>query len=147
MPSSSTDSAESEYLLISSRETVSALTVTGDLKLAGNLRVTGDFKLGGSIKEARDVRVKGNADIRGDANVLGGLTVGKNLSVGLTLAVHGTLTTTLPNVSQSIIYETSTGNDRLWNVNPDNDTVTVIDTVMSAFVAELRPHQLAGFHR
>lgn len=34
----------------------------------------------------------------------------------------------LPRNSTTIIVETSTGQDRIWNVNPDNDTVSVIDS-------------------
>ena len=40
-------------------------------------------------------------------------------------------------VSMSIVYETRSGNDRVWNVNPDNDTVTVIDAVTNAKLAEI----------
>ena len=39
------------------------------------------------------------------------------------------LTNQRPTVSMSIVYEERTGNDRVWNVNPDNNTVTVSDAV------------------
>ncbi len=42
-----------------------------------------------------------------------------------------------PSVSQSVIYEKRAGNDRLWSVNPDNDSVSVIDVVSGTKLAEI----------
>ncbi|MCB1094028.1 MAG: DUF1929 domain-containing protein [Verrucomicrobiae bacterium] len=47
------------------------------------------------------------------------------------------LTANRPVESQSVVYESRTGNDRVWNVNPDNDTVTVHDAVMQLKLAEI----------
>ncbi|MGK0186640.1 MAG: mono/diheme cytochrome c family protein [Verrucomicrobiales bacterium] len=48
------------------------------------------------------------------------------------------LTLNRPVESQSIIYETrSAANDRVWNVNPDNDTVAVHDAVTQLKLAEI----------
>jgi len=42
--------------------------------------------------------------------------------------IHRPLASGNPRVSSSIIYESRIGNyDRLWNVNPDNDSVTVVN--------------------
>ena len=51
--------------------------------------------------------------------------------------VHAPLTTTRPAESMSIIYEARTGNDRIWNVNPDNNTVTIYDTATATKVADI----------
>lgn len=63
-------------------------------------------------------------------------------------AVHAPLTTKKPAVSSSIIFEDRvTGNDRVWLVNPDTDSVTVLDAVTRAKLAEtsvgLAPRSLA----
>ncbi len=63
-------------------------------------------------------------------------------------AVHAPLTAKKPNVSSSIILEDRTAaNDRVWLVNPDTDSVTVIDAVTRAKLAEtsvgLAPRSLA----
>lgn len=50
-------------------------------------------------------------------------------------AVHFPLTPTPPRVSMNITYEDS--RDRVWNVNPDNDTVTVFDALIETKVAEI----------
>ena len=60
-------------------------------------------------------------------------------------AVHHPLTATPPTVSMSIAYE---GNrDRVWNVNPDNDTATVFDALTEVKIAEVavgqRPRSVA----
>ncbi|MEZ4866052.1 MAG: putative Ig domain-containing protein [Caldilineaceae bacterium] len=52
-------------------------------------------------------------------------------------AVHLPLTTNQPVASMSVIYEARSGNDRIWNVNPDNDTVSVFDAVTNNKVAEI----------
>ncbi len=51
--------------------------------------------------------------------------------------VHAPLTINRPAESMSIIYEAHTGNDRIWNVNPDNNTVTVYNTVTATKVADI----------
>ncbi len=43
-----------------------------------------------------------------------------------------------PAVSMSVIYEKSTTIDRLWNVNPDNNTVTAFHPLMHTKIAEIR---------
>ncbi|MBE2283655.1 MAG: DUF1929 domain-containing protein [Prosthecobacter sp.] len=63
-------------------------------------------------------------------------------------AVFAPLTTKKPSVSSSIVFEDrATGNDRVWLVNPDTDSVTVIDAVTRAKLAEtsvgLAPRSLA----
>ncbi|GEP45049.1 hypothetical protein BGE01nite_43400 [Brevifollis gellanilyticus] len=51
--------------------------------------------------------------------------------------IYPALTTRKPNVSSSIILEDrATANDRVWVVNPDNDSVTVFDAVTRAKLAE-----------
>ncbi|WP_447971273.1 putative Ig domain-containing protein [Nitrospira sp. M1] len=52
-------------------------------------------------------------------------------------AIHRPLTESHPNSSMSIRYEVRGGNDRVWNVNPDNDTVSVYDTVTQSKIAEI----------
>lgn len=53
-------------------------------------------------------------------------------------AVHAPLTSRRPVASSPISYESrSSGNDRLWVVNPDNDSVSVIDTVTRQRLAEI----------
>ncbi len=62
-------------------------------------------------------------------------------------AVHAPLTAQKPTNSSSIVFESRSGNDRLWSVNPDNNTVTAFDTEMNAKLAEItvssRPAALA----
>lgn len=63
-------------------------------------------------------------------------------------AVHAPLTTRKPTISSSIILEDRTAaNDRVWLVNPDTDSVTVIDAVTRAKLAEasvgIAPRSLA----
>ncbi len=53
-------------------------------------------------------------------------------------AVYAPLTAARPTASSSIAYEPRSGaNSRLWVVNPDNDSVTVFDTVTRAKLAEV----------
>ncbi len=53
-------------------------------------------------------------------------------------AVYAALTTLKPAASSSIVYEhPATGNDRVWCVNPDNNSVTAFDTVSRARYAEI----------
>ena len=62
-------------------------------------------------------------------------------------AVHGPLTAMRPESSMSVAYESRSGNDRVWNVNPDNDSVSVFDVVTHNKVAEIvvgdKPRSLA----
>jgi len=52
--------------------------------------------------------------------------------------VFAPLTATKPTSSSSIVYgDRSSANDRLWVVNPDNDSVTVFDAVTRAKLAEV----------
>ena len=51
--------------------------------------------------------------------------------------IHLPLTANKPAGSSTIAYETRTGNDRVWVVNQDNDSVTVIDAVTHAKLAEI----------
>lgn len=53
-------------------------------------------------------------------------------------AVFAPATAAKPTASSSIAYEDrSSGNDRLWVVNPDNDSVTIFDAVTRAKLAEV----------
>jgi len=53
-------------------------------------------------------------------------------------SVHNPLNTTSPAVSQSVVYEARVaGNDRVWNVNPDNGSVSVFDATTHEKVGEL----------
>ncbi len=52
-------------------------------------------------------------------------------------AIHQPLTANQPVASMSILYEDRTGNDRVWTVNPDSDTVSVFDAVTNAKLAEI----------
>lgn len=63
-------------------------------------------------------------------------------------AVHAPLTARQPARSSSILFEDrATGNDRIWSVNPDNDSVTAIDSVTRTRLAEIStgtlPHSVA----
>lgn len=72
---------------------------------------------------------------------------GSTVPVTFVQAVHHPPTVGQPAASTTIIYETRTGNDRIWNVNPDNDTVSVFDIVTFNKLAEPwvgdRPSSLA----
>ncbi|WP_395745181.1 Ig-like domain-containing protein [Prosthecobacter sp.] len=53
-------------------------------------------------------------------------------------AVYAALTTRKPATSSSIVYEhPASGNDRVWCVNPDNNSVSAFDTVTRARYAEI----------
>ncbi|OYW76560.1 MAG: hypothetical protein B7Z37_08170 [Verrucomicrobia bacterium 12-59-8] len=53
-------------------------------------------------------------------------------------AVYAALTTRKPAASSSIVYEhPASGNDRVWCVNPDNNSVTAFDGVTLARYAEI----------
>ncbi|MEM7384375.1 MAG: PKD domain-containing protein, partial [Verrucomicrobiota bacterium] len=62
---------------------------------------------------------------------------GASIELNFLQNVHPALASNLPAVSQTVIYEERTGNDRVWNVNPDNDTVTVTDALMNIKLAEI----------
>jgi YVTN family beta-propeller protein len=52
-------------------------------------------------------------------------------------SVHAALTTQRPTMSSSILFEPrTTGNARVWAVNPDNDSVSVFDAVTLTRLAE-----------
>lgn len=52
--------------------------------------------------------------------------------------VYATLTARAPVASSSIVYEDRvSGNDRLWSINHDNDSVSVFDAVTRARLAEI----------
>ena len=53
-------------------------------------------------------------------------------------AVYAALTARKPSASSSIVYEhPASGNDRVWCVNPDNNSVTAFDVVTRAPYAEI----------
>ncbi|MEZ5327257.1 MAG: putative Ig domain-containing protein [Verrucomicrobiales bacterium] len=53
---------------------------------------------------------------------------GQSTQVSYRQVIHPIATAHSPAISQSILYEQRAGaHDRVWNVNPDNDSVTVID--------------------
>ncbi len=53
-------------------------------------------------------------------------------------AVHAALTARAPTASASIVFEDrAAANDRVWCVNPDNDSVSVFDVVTRARVGEI----------
>ena len=62
-------------------------------------------------------------------------------------AVYSPMTANTPTHSSSIVYEKIAGNDRVWSVNPDNNTVTAFDAEMHGKLAEIsvsaRPQSLA----
>lgn len=58
-------------------------------------------------------------------------------SVTFYQVIHAALTARKPTVSSNIVFEDlATGNDRVWVVNQDADTVTVFDAVTRAKLAE-----------
>ena len=52
-------------------------------------------------------------------------------------AIHEVHTVNRPTHSSTILYEEQSGNDRVWNVNPDNNSVSVFDTVTDQKLAEI----------
>jgi YVTN family beta-propeller protein len=53
-------------------------------------------------------------------------------------AVHAPLTARKPNTSSSIAFQDlATGNDRVWSVNPDNNSVSAFDVVTRARYTEI----------
>ena len=65
--------------------------------------------------------------------------LGATASSQLVQAVHYPATANAPSVSSAIVYEqnTSPSQDRVWNVNPDNNTVTVFNSNLSTKLAEI----------
>ena len=64
--------------------------------------------------------------------------LGQSLQISFHQAIHAALTPNSPAVSQSVVYESRpAANDRIWNVNPDNDTVSVFDLITDAKLAEI----------
>ncbi len=67
---------------------------------------------------------------------------GVELSTTFWQSIHEPLTAGRPAASGTIAYETRDGlSDRVWNVNPDNDSVAVIDTAMLTRLAEITVEQ------
>ena len=62
---------------------------------------------------------------------------GTTKSTTFNQAVHGPLSATRPVTSMTVIYEKREGNDRVWNVNPDNNTASAFDTATDAKLTEL----------
>ena len=63
---------------------------------------------------------------------------GQSSTIMFTQTIHAPLTANKPAVSQSVVYEArNNANDRIWNVNPDNDTVSVFDAVSNQKVREI----------
>ncbi len=63
---------------------------------------------------------------------------GREVNTSYRQAVHAALTGGKPSASASIVFEDRpSANDRVWCVNPDNDSVSVFDAVSRARVAEI----------
>lgn len=62
-------------------------------------------------------------------------------------AIYAPVTASQATNSSSIVFEKNDDNDRIWNANPDNNTVTVYDTEVHALLAEIpvgiAPHIVA----
>ena len=70
------------------------------------------------------------------------LTVNDDAGIPITVSfvqtIHAPLTASEPTRSSRVVYEGRTGsNDRVWVINQDNDSVTVIDAVTKMKVAEI----------
>lgn len=64
-------------------------------------------------------------------------TTGATSSSSFIQNVHPALTANAPKVSQSVIVEERAEGDRVWNVNPDNDTVSIFESATGVRVAEI----------
>lgn len=64
-------------------------------------------------------------------------SVGAIKTISFVQAVHEALTINRPNVSSTLLYQSRNGNNYLWNVNPDNGTVSVFDTVTNIKLQEI----------
>jgi len=63
---------------------------------------------------------------------------GREITSSYHQAVHAPLTAAQPRASSSILYEDLPGiHDRIWVVNPDNDTVSVFGSISRAKLAEV----------
>jgi YVTN family beta-propeller protein len=63
---------------------------------------------------------------------------GAEITTSFYQAIHAILTALKPTQSSSIVFEDrATGNDRIWCVNPDNNSVSVFDAVTRARLAEV----------
>ncbi|MEM7111379.1 MAG: PKD domain-containing protein [Chloroflexota bacterium] len=60
---------------------------------------------------------------------------GQEVSKQFSQLIHRPLTANPPTVSMSIVYEPA--NNRVWNVNPDNNTVTVINATTGQKIDEI----------
>ncbi|MFK7916393.1 MAG: putative Ig domain-containing protein, partial [Pseudomonadales bacterium] len=58
-------------------------------------------------------------------------------SITFTQAVHGTHTAVRARNSSTIVVDNSSGLERIWNVNPDNNSVSVIDASSQTLIAEI----------
>jgi YVTN family beta-propeller protein len=65
-------------------------------------------------------------------------STGAEVTTSFHQAIHAALTAQRPRHSSSIAFEDrATGNDRIWCVNPDNNSVSVIDATTRARIAEV----------
>ncbi len=65
-------------------------------------------------------------------------STGAEVTTSYHQAIHAPLTALKPTRSSSIVFEDrATGNDRIWCVNPDNNSVSVFDSVTRARLAEV----------
>lgn len=63
---------------------------------------------------------------------------GTNKQIQFIQSIHRSLTANAPKSSSSILYEVVAGSaNRIWNVNPDNDSVTVYNAHNSDKIAEI----------
>lgn len=63
--------------------------------------------------------------------------LGRMKSASYYQSIYSTLTATKPTASSAIAYETRTAaNNRVWVVNPDNNTVSIFDAVTNAKLGE-----------
>lgn len=64
-------------------------------------------------------------------------TLGQAIQLSFRQSIHAAITTDAPGVSQSLAFEDRPGGGRVWNVNPDNHTVSVFNAVTHAKIAEI----------
>ncbi|MEM7799605.1 MAG: galactose oxidase-like domain-containing protein [Chloroflexota bacterium] len=65
---------------------------------------------------------------------------GETQKVQFIQSIYGTPTVNRPSRSTTILYESesrSGGSDRVWNVNPDNNSVSITDAQTTALIAEI----------
>ena len=101
---------------------------------------TSSWQSGNTI--AHNYSAPGRYTVTASARNAGGTT-----TQSFIVRVHHPLTANKPNQSGQIIYENRSGTNRIWNVNPDNDSVTVLRADTLALVAEIpvgkKPRSLA----